>query len=176
VPGLARRATPSAQAQPGDRTGSTRAWFNTSRAEFVPDQTRAGFQTARQARSVCPRLAAPFCTRRPPVPPTLPEPALLLQQTSPEPARSAVCTRRRPFVLSSPAPTFFPHSSPPLLLSSAKPHFVAAMNPLRRTTASGVNHSDAGLVRDGSSGATCAARGAGGWGGWASTPPVVCFP
>jgi hypothetical protein len=52
VSGLARRATPSAQARPGDRTGPARARFTTCRVGFVPGQTRTGFRAARQARSV----------------------------------------------------------------------------------------------------------------------------
>jgi hypothetical protein len=36
VSGLARRATPSAQARPGDRAGSTRARFTTCRVGVVP--------------------------------------------------------------------------------------------------------------------------------------------
>jgi hypothetical protein len=40
--GLARRATPSAQARPGDQAGPARARFTTCRARFVPGQTRAG--------------------------------------------------------------------------------------------------------------------------------------
>jgi hypothetical protein len=52
VSGLARRATPSPQARPGDRVGPARARFTTCRAGFVPGQTRAGFRAARQARSV----------------------------------------------------------------------------------------------------------------------------
>jgi hypothetical protein len=46
------RATPSAQARPGDQAEATRARFTTCRAGFVPGQTRAGSRAARQARSV----------------------------------------------------------------------------------------------------------------------------
>jgi hypothetical protein len=52
VSGLARRATPSAQARPGDRVGPARARFTMCRAGFVPGQTRAGFRAVRQVRSV----------------------------------------------------------------------------------------------------------------------------
>jgi hypothetical protein len=52
VSGLARRATPSAQARPGDRTGPARTRFTTCRAWFVLDQIRVGFRAARQARSI----------------------------------------------------------------------------------------------------------------------------
>ena len=57
VSGLARRASPSAKARPGDRARPVRARVTMCHTGFVSGQTRAGFWAARQARPVWTSLA-----------------------------------------------------------------------------------------------------------------------